>query len=159
MGRVQVLVFSIYIATLVLHLCETASTKRPCGVLHLKPRVLMNKLEEEEWIVVNRNVRNHHNSNSRVPRVTRSTSLIEPISVIKNGHCSYSITYDIDQDRIPKFLPNATLNCKSCSPLCTSQTVSHHVLVRDCLKLRMRSTRADIWRTSTVSLPFAFTPN
>lgn len=150
----QVIILSIFITTLlVVHLCEAASTKRPCGVLHLKPRSLMKKLRDEEWIVVNRD---HHSRNIRVPRVTRSTST--PISVIKNGLCSYTITYDEDEDRIPKYLPKATLNCRSCSPLCRPESVTHRVLVRDCLKLRLKkSSKTNMWKTSTVSLPFAFT--
>lgn len=123
-----------------------------CGILPLKPRKLMEKFTVGNWLVVDRS----HSNGVRVPRSRRLARSISN-NVVHNGECTWRYTLDDDVTRIPRFIPKAELTCTNCSQRCKASFWEHHVLVKDCKRVRFVRRKADIWKTSTVSLAISFT--
>ncbi|XP_031555582.1 uncharacterized protein LOC116292404 [Actinia tenebrosa] len=127
----------------------TAAPTPNCGIIHLRPRQLMDKFTSANWLVVDRS---HGEGIARTRRLTRSISE----NVVHNGKCSWKYTLDDNASRIPRFIPRAELTCSNCSHFCKASFWEHHVLVKDCKRLRSVRQKVDVWKTSTVSLPNSF---
>jgi hypothetical protein len=134
-----------------------AAPSSNCGLIHVRPRNLMEKFTTGNWIVVDRSAVDYK-QNQRIQRRRQRRNTVEKI--IQNGPCSWKFSLDDNPSRIPRFLPKAELMCNNCSHYCKETNWEHHVLIKDCHRLKSQRQKVDIWKTSTESLPisFAFNP-
>lgn len=123
------------------------SQSAPCGRSLVTPREVVEKVSRSGWMLVKPNTWERFQEHS-ADRQRRS------VSQYGSKYCNWTIEIDDNVERNPRFLSKAV--CKGCPFYCKPVYFQHRVLMRDCINMRTKKEKINVWKWETVTLEVAF---